>query len=371
MFPDVGFAAETSWVWRTFGVAAILGFAAVYVYGLIRMGQAESSAQVNRFGLALPGGARLIGRRDRGRHRLDALGMVVFIVAFAMCSLELAAALAIGVAGITVAVLVPLAMGVLEETWFLLLLIVLVGVATAVVRVLDQRGTEHQAMAKEMALVAERERVARDVHDVLGHSPDQLDRQGGAGPAAGRRRSRSGPRGLAQIQSLTRGARRDPGRRWPGCGLLDWAMSSPSAGAALADAGVSAQLPVDASIVDPRHRIVLAGAARGCHQRGAAQRCDLLHRRHRPVDGVGHRRRSGLLRPARGQRADEASASGSPPPGARSTSAPGHRAGNDRAGGSCEHPGAARRRPGSRPWGDGGVAVAGDGPGGGRRGRPG
>lgn len=263
MFPlTSAFAAETSWVWRTFGVAAILGFAAVYVYGLIRMGQAESSAQVNRLGwrclavlVSLAGAtAVVIG--------LDALGMVVFIVAFAMCSLRLAAALAIGVAGITVAVLVPLAMGVLEETWFLLPLIVLVGVATAVVRVLDQRGTEHQAMAKEMALVAERERVARDVHDVLGHSltvvtvkAELAQRLVDADPERAKGE-------LAQIQSLTREALAEIRATVAGLRVARLGDELTSAGAALADAGVSAQLPADASIVDPRHRIVLAWVLR-------------------------------------------------------------------------------------------------------------
>ena len=37
LFPlTSAFTAETSWGWRSFGVAAILAFAAVYVYGFIR-----------------------------------------------------------------------------------------------------------------------------------------------------------------------------------------------------------------------------------------------------------------------------------------------------------------------------------------------
>ena len=263
MFPlSSALTADASWLLRSFAVAAILGFAAVYVYGFIRIGRTESSAQVNRLGwrclallVSLAGATALV-------IGLDALGMVVFIIAFAMCSLRLAAALGIGVAGIAIAVLVPLAMGVLEETWFLLPIIVLVGVATALVTVLDQRGTEHQEMAKEMALVAERERVARDVHDVLGHSltvvtvkAELAQRLVDADPERAKAE-------LGQIQSLTREALAEIRATVAGLRVARLGDELSSAGAALADAGVSAQLPADASVVDPRHRIVLAWVLR-------------------------------------------------------------------------------------------------------------
>jgi len=41
---------QTSWVWRSFAIAAILAFAAVYVYGFIKIGRIETWAQVNHFG---------------------------------------------------------------------------------------------------------------------------------------------------------------------------------------------------------------------------------------------------------------------------------------------------------------------------------
>jgi two-component system sensor histidine kinase DesK len=137
---------------------------------------------------------------------VDALGMVTFVVAFAMFTLPLATALGIGVAGIGAAVVVPLSLGVLAETWFFVPIVLMVGVSTAVVRVLEQRGAEHQQMAAEMALVAERERVARDVHDVLGHSltvitvkAELAQRLVDADPERAKAE-------LAHIQSLTREA---------------------------------------------------------------------------------------------------------------------------------------------------------------------
>jgi len=263
MFPLVSaFTAETWWVWRLFAIAAILAFAAVYVYGFIRIGRTETWADVNRFGwrclavlVSLTGATALV-------IGLEVLGMVTFIIAFAMFSLPLAAALGVGFAGVAVAVLVPLAMGVLGQTWFLIPIVLLVGVSTVTIRLLDQRDTEHQEIAKEMALVAERERVARDVHDVLGHSltvvtvkAELAQRLVDADPERAKAE-------LTQIQSLTREALAEIRATVAGLRVARLGDELTSAGAALTDAGVSVQLPADPSVVDPRHRIVLAWVLR-------------------------------------------------------------------------------------------------------------
>jgi two-component system sensor histidine kinase DesK len=203
--------------------------------------------------------------------------MVTFVVAFAMFTLPLATALGIGVAGIGAAVVVPLSLGVLAETWFFVPIVLMVGVSTAVVRVLEQRGAEHQQMAAEMALVAERERVARDVHDVLGHSltvvtvkAELAQRLVDADPERAKAE-------LAHIQSLTREALAEIRATVAGLRVARLADELKSAAAALADAGVAADLPVDPSIVDPRHRIVLAWVLReavtNVVRHSAARRC--------------------------------------------------------------------------------------------------
>ena len=70
LFPlTAAFTAETSWAWRSFGVAAILAFAAVYVYGFIRIGRDENVGAGQPPGLALPRCARLTDRRGRPRDR--------------------------------------------------------------------------------------------------------------------------------------------------------------------------------------------------------------------------------------------------------------------------------------------------------------
>jgi len=263
MFPlTSAFAVETSWVWRSLAIGAILAFAGVYVYGFIRIGRTETWAQVNRFGwrcLAVLLSLTLATSLVIG---INALGMVTFLIAFAMFSLPLAAALGIGVVGIAVAVLVPLAMGVLGETWFFIPILVMVGVATAVVRVLEQRGIEHQEIAGEMALVAERERVARDVHDVLGHSLTVVTIKAELAQRLVDSDPERAKAELAQIQSLTREALAEIRATVAGLRLARLGDELTSAGAALADAGLSGQLPADPSVVDPRHRIVLAWVLR-------------------------------------------------------------------------------------------------------------
>jgi two-component system sensor histidine kinase DesK len=263
LFPlTAAFTAETSWGWRSFGVAAILAFAAVYVYGLIRIGRTDTWAQVNRLGwrcvavlVSLTGVAALV-------VGLDALGMVTFIIAFAMFSLPWAAALAVGGTGLAVAVLMPLAMGMLAQTWFLLPIIVLVGVASALIRVLDQRVMDHQEMARQVALVAERERVARDVHDVLGHSLTVVTVKAELAQRLVDTDPERAKAELAQIQSLTREALAELRTTVAGLRVARLGDELTAARAALADAGVFAQLPPDPSVVDPRHRILLAWVLR-------------------------------------------------------------------------------------------------------------
>ncbi len=65
--------------------------------------------------------------------------------------------------------LVTLLLGHPEATWFLTVTLP-VGLGMLAMRQMDARGSELQEVRTAYAVSAERERVARDVHDVLGHS---------------------------------------------------------------------------------------------------------------------------------------------------------------------------------------------------------
>ena len=66
--------------------------------------------------------------------------------------------------------LLPWALGQFEQWWSFGLIVFSVVVATGLVRIAIEQGERYEQVSDRLAVVAERERVARDVHDVLGHS---------------------------------------------------------------------------------------------------------------------------------------------------------------------------------------------------------
>jgi two-component system sensor histidine kinase DesK len=111
-------------------------------------------------------------------------------------------------------------------------------------------------------IVAERERVARDVHDVLGHSltvvtvkAELAERLIDIDPA----RAKSE---IAEIRSLSREALAEVRATVAGLRVARLGDELDAARTALAGAGIAAELPADPSVVDPRHRIVVAWVLR-------------------------------------------------------------------------------------------------------------
>lgn len=247
---------------RTVAVSAIIAFAAVYLHGLVRIGRADEWPQVVRIGVMhLVVMVLLIGVAALGIG-LDALGMVTFVVAFGMFSLPLRWALTLGVAGVAAALALPWLAGVLEQTWFFVPIVFMVGVATGVVRVLEQRGVEHREHQDQLKLAAERDRVARDVHDVLGHSLTVVTVKAELAERLVELDPERAKAELAEIQSLTRQALAEIRATVAGLRVTRLSDELESAGTALAGAGIAAELPPDPAVVDPRHRITLAWALR-------------------------------------------------------------------------------------------------------------
>ena len=148
-----------------------------------------------------------------------------------------------------------------EGTWVVAIIVFAVGVMTGGIRLVDrpQRGVRGGSRATRV--VAERERVARDVHDVLGHSltvvtvkAELADRLVDLDPERAKAE-------LVEIQALA--ARRSPRSERPS-GACGWPASATSwpPPTALAGAGIEAHVPDDADAVDPRHRTVLAWVLR-------------------------------------------------------------------------------------------------------------
>ena len=262
-FPLAGVVFGTFPVWvKVAAVSCIVLFAVTYVHGLVRMHEDDTwigpTGKGSRYVAALialtVAAAALVGE--------TALGMTPFIVAFGMFALPLRAGIALLLATFTITLLLPWVLGSFSHSWYYAPLVLTVGVAAGTVRVLEGRQTTYRTLADEITMAAERDRVARDVHDVLGHSltvvtvkAELAERLVDVDPARARAE-------MVEIQSLTRQSLAEIRAIVAGLRVARLTEELQSAGKALTGAGLEAELPDDPSVVDPRHRIVLAWALR-------------------------------------------------------------------------------------------------------------
>lgn len=197
---------------------------------------------------------------------LNALGFMPFILSFTMFVLPIRWAFVSAVVGVALTMLLPWALGEFDEWWSFGLIVFSVVVATGLVRVAIEQGERYEQVRDRLAVVDERERVARDVHDVLGHSltvvtlkAELAERLVDLDPDRAKAE-------LVEIQQLTRQALAEIRETVGGLRVARLDHELASARAALAAAGIASNLPDDAdpdiTIVDPRHRAVLAWVLR-------------------------------------------------------------------------------------------------------------
>ena len=145
--------------------------------------------------------------------------------------------------------------------WFFLMVwpIMLGGV---LIRVFGDKALEATQTRSRLALVAERERVARDVHDVLGHSLTVLSIKA---ELAGRLIELDPQRARAERESIQDTARQALAELRSTVGGLRAANLDAELAAApqvLADAGIETRIIGDVADTDPRHRTLLAWVLR-------------------------------------------------------------------------------------------------------------
>jgi len=257
-----GVAAEAPVAARVATIAGIAAFGALYVIGFVRGFQAKSEAEQHRTGLFYLAALTVLALATIPVLGVGALGMTPFLVAFSMFMLSYRSLLAVTITVLVVSVAAPVLTGTWPENGFFTLIVLMVAGATGVVRILTERGHRHREAVEELRLVAERDRMARDVHDVLGHSltvismkAELADRLVDADPAQAHAE-------LAHIQSLSRQALAEIRATIAGMRVARLADELEHAGEVLGAAGIDADLPTDATEVDPRHRIVLAWVLR-------------------------------------------------------------------------------------------------------------
>jgi two-component system, NarL family, sensor histidine kinase DesK len=237
-------------------------YAATYIRAFVLIGRVETWPEVRsvgiRHGLTMITLALIVGAATG----VGALGMAPFVVSLGMFSLRLVEAMAVAVASLALVVAVPFLAGRPEDAVVYFSIVLGVALTTGTVRIVEDRTDERRQHQDQLALMAERDRVARDVHDVLGHSltvvtvkAELAQRLVSVDPARAQAE-------LAEIQVLTRQALAEIRSTVAGLRIVRLTNELESAATALAGAGIAAHLPDDAGVVDPRHRPVLAWALR-------------------------------------------------------------------------------------------------------------
>lgn len=280
LYPLLSIIGADRPVWeRSAALGLLAGFVVVYVRGMSWMDRpalGRSSARLPALLLLSLGAiaastALVIG--------LDALGFVPFVLSFAMFALPVRWAFTLAALGCVAVFAVPSLFGVLDSWWSFGLVVVSVVVATGIVRLVSDSGADYDRMRSRLAVVAERDRLARDVHDVLGHSltvvtvkAELAERLVDLDPDRARAE-------LADIQRLSRQALAEVRATVGGLRVARLDDELLAAAHALDGARIEHHLPEDPGVVDPRHRIVLAWVLREAvtnvvrHSR--AGRCDV------------------------------------------------------------------------------------------------
>ncbi|MDN7120390.1 sensor histidine kinase [Nocardioides sp. ChNu-153] len=248
---------------RLVGAVVLVAFVAVYLHGFVL---SDRPALARRWPAWWPvagvGALVVLGAAGTALQGTPAMGLSIYTASYAL----LLAPLRLGLGTVVVLTGATAALTTTVDRFDGGLFFVPIMLATVVtltaVRVLEEHREASQGVAEELALVAERERVARDVHDVLGHSltvvvakAELAERLVDLDPARARTE-------LAEIRSLSREALGEVRATVAGLRIARLGDELAAARAALAAAGVEADVPDDPSVVDPRRRIVVAWVLR-------------------------------------------------------------------------------------------------------------
>lgn len=193
---------------------------------------------------------------------VTAFGAMPFVVAVAMFSGPLGRSLGLALGLLAIELVVLIATGALPGSWVLPIPALIVIMMTWLVRWVTEKQSAHEDLARRLEIVAERERVARDVHDTLGHSltvvtvkAELAGRLIDLDPAAAKAE-------IEQIRSLSREALAEVRATVAGLRVARIADEIASARIALEGAGIAHDIPDDAEVLDPRHRLVAAWTLR-------------------------------------------------------------------------------------------------------------
>jgi len=250
--------------WTTvIGVLLVVAFAAIYTMGMRRLRPFDAWA--SRPPLAGPMflvALIIVTVATMPLIGIDAASFLPFLVAFAMFALPLFLGIVFAVLAVCVSGWWVLVRAAGTGLWVVVFTTLAVAVMTLGTRLLGEQGARHDRMSRELVVVEERERVARDVHDVLGHSLTVVTVKAELAERLVRIDPARATAELVEIQVLARQALAEIRETVGGLRVASLADELEMARRALAGAGIEATVPDDPTAVDPRHRTVLAWVLR-------------------------------------------------------------------------------------------------------------
>ncbi|AEF41535.1 Two component sensor histidine kinase [Hoyosella subflava DQS3-9A1] len=255
------FTSDQSFVGLTIGVALLVVFAAVFVYGLVTLrciGDDDLQANLVVLGMVAITSlmAILIG--------LGAMGMTAFIISYVFFAWPIRRAVGLAIATIVLVLVGPglIGTGQFGEYWVFLLFLVPVSFVSALSRIMIEKEESRRELQDELSKVAERDRIARDVHDILGHGLTVISvkaelaaRLIDSDPARARRE-------LAELHTLARGALAEVRSAVTRMRSRSLDEELRTARTALTAAGIEAALPASAPEVRDGAEEVFAWAVR-------------------------------------------------------------------------------------------------------------
>ncbi|MFV0429907.1 MAG: sensor histidine kinase [Arachnia sp.] len=194
--------------------------------------------------------------------RLDAVGMAMFIMSYALFAFTWRISLVLAISAVVVTFVVPLAAGQSQPYLFLGMICLLLGVATAISRISVERGKRLDQEHEVIAVMGERDRVARDVHDVLGHTLTVIAVKTELAERLVFDDPHRAAAELAQIHALTRDAIFEVRATVAGLRTRDLDAELLVAAEALRAAGITAALPQQTTQVRHQNRALFAWVVR-------------------------------------------------------------------------------------------------------------
>ena len=282
--------------WRVGGLVIILVFAVSYSVGswqIVEKGRGGTRAAVAFLGFLVVLTLVAIPFLEA-----DAAAFAPFIVSFGGFTLPRPWHWLFGLAVFAVCVGALSATRPLSEWSYLIFILVAVTIGVNAARLLSEQSDGYARVRRRLDITEERERVARDVHDVLGHSLTVVSVKAGL---AERLIDIDPDRARAEVADIARIARESLAEIRSTVGGLRAAHLSAELAAAregLLSAGIAVDLPPDPEVVDPSHRAVLGWVLREAvtnvvrHSRATSCRIEFApHTLVVEDDGVGLRDR--------------------------------------------------------------------------------